>query len=150
MHNKSILMPHSCQRIGWCLLLLLILEFITKRILYSTGGYSIELARTMAHIEHVTLIISLFFICLSKEKVEDEMISSLRLRAIGYTAYAFFLLFLVISIFLEYLSDYRLGSSESLPYLSEFLLLVLPILLFGLYYPLFKLMLWRSRKEETL
>jgi uncharacterized membrane protein YozB (DUF420 family) len=150
MNNKSILMPHSCQKIGWCLFLLLILEFISKRILFSTGYYSIELARTMAHIEHITLIISLFFICLSKEKVEDEMISSLRLRALGLTAYVVFLLFLVISIFLEYQSDYRLGTGEGFPYLCEFLLLVLPILLSGLYYPLFKLMLWRSRKEETL
>lgn len=150
MKNKSILMPHVCQKIGWCLLLLLIVIHITKRILYGADCYSIELARTIAHIEHITLIISLFFICLSKETVEDEMISSLRLRALGYTAYVVFLFFLVTSIFLECLSDYRLGSDMTNPYLCELLLLVLPILLSGLYYPIFRWMLWRSRKEEKL
>ena len=104
----------------------------------------------MAHVEHVTLIISLFFICLSKEKVEDEMISSLRLRALGYTAYVVFLLFLATSISLECMSDYRLGADMTNPYLCELLLLILPILLTGLYYPLFRWMLWRSRKEEKI
>ena len=150
MKSKSILMPHTCQKVGWCFLLLLILVHIAKRILYGTDCYSLELARTMAHIEHILLIISLFLICLSKEKVEDEMISSLRLRALGYTAYIAFLLFLAISIFLEYESDYRLGSGEGFPYLSEFFLLVLPIILSGLYYPLFRLMLRQSRKEEKI
>ena len=78
------------------------------------------------------------------------MISSLRLRALGYTAYVVFLLFLLTSIFLECLSDYRLGSDMTNPYISELLLLVLPILLSCLYYPMFKLMLWRSRKEEKI
>ena len=143
-------MPHTCQKIGWYFILLLMLIHIIKRILYGSGCYSLEIARTSAHIEHITLIVSLFFICLSKEKVEDEMISSLRLRALGYIAYVVFLLFLLTSIFLECLSDYRLGSDMTNPYISELLLLVLPILLSCLYYPMFKLMLWRSRKEEKL
>ena len=150
MNNKSILMPHACQKVGWCLFLLLILVHIVKRALYGADCYSVELARTTAHIEHITLIVSLFFICLSKEKVEDEMISSLRLRTLGYTAYVVFLLFLLTSIFLECLSDYRLGSDMTNPYISELLLLVLPVLLSCLYYPMFKLMLWRSRKEEKI
>ena len=52
MNNKSILMPHACQKVGWCLFLLLILVHIVKMALYGADCYSVELARTTAHIEH--------------------------------------------------------------------------------------------------
>lgn len=89
MNSKSILMPHSCQKIGWWLLLLTVLIVVAKIIvLYTT--HSIDVVWYLAKSSHLILIASLFFITLSKERVEDEMISGLRLKALGLTGYVFF------------------------------------------------------------
>ena len=136
MNKKSLLMPHACQKIGWWLLILSVLAEIAKVLFV----HDIELARYLAKATHITLVISLFFICLSREKVEDEMISGFRLKSIGITAYVFFLFLLVLSLIL--------GEFELSPYLSEFFLIILPIILSVLYYGIFKCMLWKSKKQQ--
>ena len=145
MNKSSILMPHTCQRIGWCLLILSILVEIIKALFIR----DIDVAWYFAKAAHVTFIISFFLICLSKEKVEDEMISGFRLKSIGITAYVFFLLFLFLSLVLE-LRLFRIFSDTISAYLSEAFLIFLPLFLFVLYYSLFKWMLWKSNKQEAL
>lgn len=145
MNKSSILMPHTCQRIGWCLLILSILVEIIKVLFIR----DIDVAWYFAKATHVTFIISFFLICLSKEKVEDEMISGFRLKSIGITAYVFFLIFLFLSLVLE-LRLFRIFSDTISTYLSEAFLIFLPLFLFVLYYSLFKWMLWKSNRQEAL
>ena len=151
MNNKSILMPHSCQKIGWWLLLLTALIVVTKVILTYTT-YSIDVAWYLAKASHLILIVSLFFITLSKEKVEDEMISGLRLKAIGLTGYVFFIVFLLLSLGLELrlFSLFKNYDSVSEAYLSELFLIVLPVAIAGLYYLIFRVLLRQSKKEQAL
>lgn len=151
MNNKSILMPHSCQKIGWCLLLLAALIVVTKVILTYTT-HSIDVAWYLAKASHLILIVSLFFITLSKEKVEDEMISGLRLKAIGLTVYVFFIVFLLLSLGLELrlFSLFKNYDSISEAYLSELFLIVLPVAIAGLYYLIFRVLLRQSKKEQAL
>ena len=145
MNHKSILMPHTCQKIGWCLLILFVIVELAKTLFV----HNIDVAWHFAKASHIIFIVSIFFICLSKEKVEDEMISGFRLKSTGITAYVFFILLLILSLFLEL----RLASIfSSIPedielYLSEAILIFLPLLLFILYYGLFKWMLWKSKKQ---
>ena len=127
-------MPHTCQKVGWCLFILSVIAELTKVLFV----HNIDVAWYLAKASHITFIVSIFLICLSKEKVEDEMISGFRLKSIGITAYVFFVLLLVLSIVLEV----KLGNN---PYLSELFLIVLPLLLFVLYYGIFKCMLWKSK-----
>ena len=144
MNHKSILMPHTCQKIGWCFLILFVIVELAKALLRN-----IDVAWYFAKASHIIFIVSLFLICLSKEKVEDEMISGFRLKSIGITAYVFFVLLLILSLFLEL----RLATLfPSIPedielYLSEAFLIFLPLLLFVLYYGLFKWMLCKSNKQ---
>ena len=145
MKNKSLLMPHNCQKIGWCLLILSVIVMIIKALFVR----NIDVAWYFAKTNHVIFIISFFLICLSKEKVEDEMISGFRLKAIGITAYVFFLIFLMLSLTLE-LRLIRVFSEVSSAYVSEAFLIFLPLCLFVLYYSVFKWMLWKSRKQEAL
>ena len=57
-------MPHSCQKIGWWLLLLTVLIVVAKIIvLYAT--HSIDVVWYLAKSSHLILIASLFFITLS-------------------------------------------------------------------------------------
>lgn len=148
MNSKSILMPHSCQKIGWWLLLLTVLIVVAKIIvLYTT--HSIDVVWYLAKSSHLILIASLFFITLSKERVEDEMISGLRLKALGLIGYVFFVVFLLLSLALEFhLLD--LFMNDLSLYLSELFLIILPIASAGLYYLIFRVLLRQSKKEQAL
>lgn len=148
MNSKSILMPHSCQKIGWWLLLLTVLIVLAKIIvLYTT--HSIDVVWYLAKSSHLILIASLFFITLSKERVEDEMISGLRLKALGLTCYVLFVVFLLLSLALEFhLLD--LFMNDLSLYLSELFLIILPIASAGLYYLIFRVLLRQSKKEQAL
>ena len=145
MNNKSLLIPHPCKKVGWALFLLSVLLTLANGMFV----HDIHVAWWIAKASHIALIASLFLICLSKEKVEDEMISGLRLKAIGLTAYVFFVIFLILSLVLD-LNIFSHFSDTLGAFLSELLLIILPILLFGLYYVIFKGMLWRSRKQNAL
>ena len=145
MNTKSILMPHACQKVGWWLLLLFVILWLVNVLLFRRN---IDVSWYLAKSAHLTFIVSIFLICLSKEKVEDEMISGLRLRSIGLTAYVFFVLFLLLSLFLELqLAKLFPNLPENLElYMSEFFLILLPLCLFVLYYGLFRWMLYKSRR----
>ena len=129
-------MPHACQKVGWILLILSVVAELAKALFV----HNIDVMWYFAKASHVTFIVSIFLICLSKEKVEDEMISGFRLMSVGITAYVLFVLLLILSIALEL----KLGTN---PYYSELFLIVLPVLLFILYYGMFKWMLWKSKKQ---
>ena len=151
MNNKSILMPHSCQKVGWWLLLLTAIIVVVKFIiLYTT--HNINVVLYLAKSSHLVLITSLFFITLSKEKVEDEMISGLRLKALGLNGYVFFVIFLLMSLALElHLLDLFKNNDGNLSlYLSELFLIILPIAGAGLYYLIFRILLRQSKKEQAL
>ena len=111
--------------------------------------HNIDVAWYFAKASHFIFIVSIFLICLSREKVEDEMFSGLRLKSIGLVAYVFFVLVLILSLFLELRLAALLPSfPEDIElYLSEAFLICLPLLLFILYYGLFMWMLWKSKKQ---
>lgn len=147
MNTKSILMSHICHKIGWWTLLLTVMITLVKTILlYFFCGEIMDVAGYMARISHLILIISLSLICLSREKIEDEMISGLRLKAVGYTAWFFFIFTLVVSLLLMV----QPVDSDITLYLSELFLICLPVGLAGLYLVIFKVMLWKSKKLEVL
>ena len=141
-------MPHTCQKIGWCLLILsIVVELATMLFVHK-----IDEALPLAKASHIIFIVSIFLICLSKEKVEDEMISDFRLKSIGITSYVFFVFLLILSIVLNVRFGFLFANIASTlsAYLSEMLLIVLPILLFVLYYGVFKWMILKSQKEYAL
>ena len=123
MNDKSILMPHACQKIGWGLVALSLISFIVNVLFFRQN---IDGAWYFAKTTHFTALLAFFFICLSKEKVEDEMISAYRLKAAGITGYAFFVFFLLLSIILELKPGFLFSHTEDTlsAYLSEFFLIV--------------------------
>ena len=87
-----------------------------------------------------------------KKRVEDEMISGLRLKALGLTGYVLFVGFLLLSLALEFhLLDLFMNNDGTLSlYLSELFLIILPIAGAGLYYLIFRVLLRQSKKEQAL
>lgn len=143
--NKSILMPHTCQKIGWYLLVLSLALLIVKALFVHT----IDVAWYFAKTTHIGVLVSLFLISLSKEKVEDEMITAYRLKAIGITAYVFFILLIILSLVLELKPNFIFSNTDTTlsAYICELFLIILPILLSVLYYTLFRGLLWKSKKQ---
>ncbi|MBQ3742496.1 MAG: hypothetical protein II858_01425 [Bacteroidales bacterium] len=143
--NKSILMPHTCQKIGWYLLVLSLVLLIVKALFVHT----IDVAWYFAKTTHIGVLVSLFLISLSKEKVEDEMISAYRLKAIGITAYVFYSLLIILSLVLELKPNFIFSNTDTTlsAYICELFLIILPILLSVLYYTLFRGLLWKSKKQ---
>ena len=84
MKKKSILLPHTCQKIGWWLLLMIPLGVWFSDILYDFFSETQLFAMVEGNIRffimvcYLLLIASTCMICLSKEKVEDEMVSQYR------------------------------------------------------------------------
>lgn len=132
-------------KIGWCFLIFFAIVELAKALFV----HNIDVAWHFAKASHFIFIVSIFLICLSREKVEDEMFSGLRLKSIGLVAYVFFVLVLILSLFLELRLAALLPSfPEDIElYLSEAFLICLPLLLFILYYGLFMWMLWKSKKQ---
>lgn len=144
MKSKSLLMPHACQKVGWYLVALSLILFIVKALFFL---HDIDVAWYFAKATHFTALLAFFFICLSKEKVEDEMISVYRLKAAGITGYVFFVILIMISIVLELKPGFLFSQAEDTlsMYLSEFFLIVLPLRLFIVYFLTFKVLLVKSR-----
>lgn len=160
MQKKSILMPHSCHKIGWWLLILIPLVWgfyeILFRFFHETNLFAVvnDNSRFITMVCYLVVIASAFLICLSKEKVEDEMVSQYRLKAIGIAAYVHFILYLAFWLFAALQHGFRIGTGE--PWEMGFFVTMqlftalIPFTTAGLYYLVFKWMLWRSRKEEAL
>ena len=146
MKSKSILMPHACQKAGWCLVALSLISFIVNVLFFR---HNIDGSWYFAKATHFTALLAFLFICLSKEKVEDEMISVYRLKAAGITGYVFFVILIIISIVLELRPGFLFSQAEDTlsMYLSEFFLIVLPLLLFIVYFFTFKLLLVKSKMQ---
>lgn len=160
MNNKSILMPHSCQKVGWWLLLLIPLTYGFYEVLFhffhETRLFAVvnSNSRFMTMLFYLVIIAAAFLICLSKEKVEDEMISQYRLRAIGISSYVNFMLFLAFWVFMALDHGFRFGYGESgWSYVYGAMRVffgLFPFITAGLYYIVFKWMLRRSKKEQGI
>ena len=86
--------------------------------------------------------LSLLLIACSREKVEDEMVSDMRRRAIAAVAYAAFALFTAITI-VSTLTGADLYNGLAL-FLSS------PTLLFWAYEAVFRISIARNRKRTSL
>ena len=160
MNNKSILMPHGCQKTGWWLLLLIPLVWGFYEILYlffrETHLFAAvnNNSRFITMVTYLVIIASAFLICLSKEKVEDEMIAQYRLRAIGVSAYVNFIVFMAFLLFTALQHGFRFGQGESwwgVAYVTmQLYFRLIPFTTAGLYYLVFKMMLLHSRNEQAL
>ena len=160
MQKKSILMPHACHKAGWWLLLLIPLVVGLYEILYyffrETPLFAAvnNNSRFITMICYLVVIAAAFLICLSKEKVEDEMVSQYRLRAIGISAYVNFILFLASLLLVALQHGFRFGQGASwwwgVSVTVRLFFGLIPFTTAGLYYLVFRIMLGRSQNEQVL
>lgn len=147
---KRFLLPHAFQKAGWWLLLaslvagaaVLVLDTISGPL--PDGAVTAEPAKAqpLTRVILAAVYLSFLLIACSREKVEDEMVSDMRRRAIAAVAYAAFALFTAITI-VSTLTGADLYNGLAL-FLSS------PTLLFWAYEAVFRISIARNRKHSSL
>lgn len=103
---KRFLLPHAFQTAGWLLLLAslvaaaaaLILDIPTGALPDGTVTADAAKAQPLTRVILAAVYLSLLLIACSREKVEDEMVSSMRLRAIASVACVLFTIYTAIAV----------------------------------------------------
>ena len=102
---KRFLLPHAFQTAGWLLLLASLvaaaaLIFDIPAGALPDGAVTADAAKTQPLMQAVIIgaQLSIFLIACSREKVEDEMVSSMRLRAIASVACVLFTIYTAIAV----------------------------------------------------
>lgn len=147
---KRFLLPHAFQKAGWWLLLASLVAAAAVLILdipsgaMPDGTVTADAAKTqpLTRVILAAVYLSLLLIACSREKVEDEMVSAMRLHALATVAYAAFALFTVITI-VSILTGADIYNGLAL-FLSS------PTLLFWAYEALFRISIARNRKHSSL
>lgn len=147
---KRFLLPHAFQTGGWLLLLIslvaaaaaLILDIHSGALPDGTVTADAAKPQIITRVILAAVYLSLLLIACSREKVEDEMVSAMRLRALATVAYAAFALFTVITIV-----SILTGADT---YNGLALFISSPTLLFWAYEALFRISIARNRKHSSL
>lgn len=147
---KRFLLPHAFQKAGWWLLLaslvagaaVLVLDIPSGALSDGTVTAEPAKAQPLTRVILAAVYLSFLLIACSREKVEDEMVSDMRRRAIAAVAYAAFALFTAITI-VSTLTGADLYNGLAL-FLSS------PTLLFWAYEAVFRISIARNRKHSSL
>jgi hypothetical protein len=134
MKTKNYLLPHNFQKIGWGIfifsfILLLALEYVfdTLKLFNQNNNYLPGL------ILYIIIMFSMYFVAFSKEKIEDELIQSVRYSSIVFTVLAGFISYIIVLIIFAFNK-----SINFLPYTTTIFMIVNPITLFILYVLIFR------------
>jgi hypothetical protein len=150
--RKNLLLPHGLKKIGWILLTpslilgvaiasgLLNLDKLAKSLGFEnkTKGldFTTPFERGVDTIAILGIVIGVLFVACSREKIEDELTSHIRLDALMLAFYIYFGMVVLITLFV-YEIDYILYMTYSV---LGFMVLFLAI---------FRIKLWRLRKEGS-
>ena len=103
---KRFLLPHAFQKAGWWLLLAslvagaaaLVLDIPSGALPDGTVTAEAAKAQPLTRVILAAVYLSFLLIACSREKVEDEMVSSMRLRAIASVACVLFTIYTAIAV----------------------------------------------------
>lgn len=109
--KPRFLLPHSLKRIGWLLFIpSLAFGVLVQHFEYEIAGFDIMTGSSILVAEHplrnnltnelagVLVLISGFLVAFSKERVEDEWVSRIRLESLQWSVYLNYALLLVALI----------------------------------------------------
>lgn len=94
---KRFLLPHAFQTVGWLLLLASLVTAAAAMVLDTPTANSAA-SQPLTRAILIGAQLSIFLIACSRERVEDEMVSAMRQRALASVAYALFAIYTAIAI----------------------------------------------------
>ena len=148
MKHKDLLLPYSCQKAGWIVAIAIPVLFLVYLLVCGRNRelLSEQNLQYVVGILAMLFFVAVFLICASREKDEDEMISSIRRQTLSIFIYILFFLYFLAGLFfsldigLHFVKDYQgevLGNT------------IIRITLFAIIYELvFKIRLWLNRRES--
>lgn len=148
MKHKDLLLPYSCQKAGWIIDIAIPVLFILYALI-SGGNKALVTERNLHYLFGILAMlffVAVFLICASREKDEDEMISSIRRQTLSIFIYMLFYLYFLAGIFFSL----DIGLNIVKEYQGEVLgNTIIRITLFAIVYELvFKIRLWLNRRES--
>ena len=134
MKTKNYLLPHNFQKIGWGI-------FIISFILLLASKYVIDTLKLFnqnnnylpGFILYIIIMFSMYFVAFSKEKIEDELIQSVRYSSIVFTVLTGFISYTIVLIIAAFNK-----AINFLPYTTIIFMIVNPITLFIIYVLIFR------------
>lgn len=151
------MLPHKCQTVGW---IIIAVPFILCGVLMLLHLFCTESQLNHLGAEYSWLLVSSIYLCVpiggtilcfSKEKEEDEMIKSIRLKTIGILAIAELLIFVFFfsfwgldTVFGFYQPEYGSNHDIFVRFFGHFIF----CLQFPAYFILFKCLLLINRKRN--
>ena len=148
MKHKDLLLPYSCQKAGWIIAIAIPVLFILYALI-SGGNKALVTERNLHYLFGILAMlffVAVFLICASREKDEDEMISSIRRQTLSIFIYMLFFLYFLAGIFFSL----DIGLNIVKEYQGEVLgNTIIRITLFAIVYELvFKIRLSLNRRES--
>lgn len=153
MKRLGLMLPHKCQTVGWIIVAIpfILLGFLLLSQLFCAESQFTHLVERYCWI----LISSLYLcvpiggalLCFSKEKEEDEMIMSIRLKTIGIMAIAELLICVVLFCYWSMNTTFGFcnpAADSTVRYLGHFIF----CFQFPAYFLIFKLLLYINRKRN--
>lgn len=129
--NKSLLLPNSCRKAGWYVFIISLVVIAAIVILNAKLGHSDELYEN-----HITLLrlmilipyIALVFICLSREKQEDEFIRLIRVRILIYFAIFYLVAGIIYGLSENLWQLYQFRTMNNRAYVAQLFVLIMRLL----------------------
>lgn len=92
------MLPNKCQRVAYIAILSILIALLFTIL------FSISLSRMVSHVLIAIVLMSLVVMLFSKEKVEDEMVKTLRMKAISKTAVIYFCFIIALRVIMLFTS----------------------------------------------
>lgn len=92
-------LPHSFKKIGIILVVVSILFLFARKL------FDIEISETIKFISKRVVLVGLLIIAISKEKIEDEMIRTLRAQAFTF-AFIFGVVYALVQPLINYIASF--------------------------------------------
>ncbi len=141
--KKNYLLPNRFKKLGWGLLVAVPVVFVV-----SLGAFWLDLipqmfSRYMTMLLYMMLFIGMFILVLSEEKEEDEMIRSIRCRAVSLSAFITFALYIVMSLVVAFVHGFRSLDCTGIYKIHEMISNIMTPFL--IYLAIFRISIWKMR-----
>jgi len=129
--NKSILLPNNYKKVGWYLLIVSMVMIVAIVILNAIFGHSHEMYEKYSTLLRLMILIpyiALIFICLSKEKQEDEFIRLIRVRILIYFAIFYLVVGMIDGLSENLFQLYQFKTMNNRAYVAQLFVLIMRLL----------------------
>ena len=151
MKNKSYMLPYRFRKYGYGLIIASVLSLVLGLLMANVFEIIPQThTRFISMVMYLLFFLGIFVIVMTEEKDEDEMIDSIRRRAIATTAYIAFGFYMVINLVVTILSGFiGLASLVSASLLTSIIGSLLSTIHFYviLYLIIFRISIWKMRRQ---